>query len=97
MLRASRLILSVRGMVPPVFYKDAIFEISSVQGSEFLHHPANMLLVLCRVRRLHDIPIGGNDHLVFPFTIPSAISSPHGNNTYLHAFWQVGTKMILWT
>src|SRR5437763_4353680 len=46
-----------------VFHKDAILEISPVQGSEFLHHPANMLLVLCRVCRLHDIPIGGNDHL----------------------------------
>ena len=46
-----------------VFHKDAILEISPVQGSEFLHHPANMLLVLCRVCCLHDIPIGGNDHL----------------------------------
>jgi len=26
------------------------------------------------------------NHLVFPFTIPSAISSPQGNNTYLRAF-----------
>src|SRR5438067_13208238 len=48
---------------PVVFHKDAILEISPVQGSEFLHHPANMLLVLYRVCRLHDIPIGGNDHL----------------------------------
>src|SRR2546421_12518596 len=46
-----------------VFHKDTIREISPVQGSEFLHHPANMLLVLCRVCRLHDIPIGDNDHL----------------------------------
>src|SRR5437660_12752880 len=45
-----------------VFHKDAIREISPVQGSEFFHHPANMLLVLCGVCRLHDIPIGGNDH-----------------------------------
>src|ERR1700730_10397658 len=48
---------------PVVFHKDAILEISPVQGSEFLHHPANMLLVLCCVCCLHDIPIGGNDHL----------------------------------
>src|SRR5215472_12686709 len=46
-----------------VFHKDAILEISPVQGSEFLHHSANMLLVLCRVCCLHDISIGGNDHL----------------------------------
>src|SRR5216684_2952888 len=46
-----------------VFHKDAILEISAVQGSEFLHHPANMLLVLCRVCCLHDVPNGGNDHL----------------------------------
>src|SRR6202521_2771462 len=46
-----------------VFHKDAILEISAVQGSEFLHHPANMLLVLFRVCCLHDVAIGGNDHL----------------------------------
>src|ERR1700693_1461078 len=46
-----------------VFHKDAILEISPVHGPEFLHHAANMLLVLCRVCCLHDIPIGGNDHL----------------------------------
>src|SRR5450755_4234371 len=48
---------------PVVFQKDAILEISPVQGSEFLHHQANMLLVLCRVCCLHDVANGGNDHL----------------------------------
>src|SRR6266568_9506341 len=48
---------------PVVFHKDARLEVSPVQGSEFLQHPTNMLLVLCRVCRLHDIPIGGNNHL----------------------------------
>src|SRR5437667_10141964 len=46
-----------------VFHQDAILEISAVQGSEFLHHPSNMLLALCRVWCLHNIPLGGNDHL----------------------------------
>src|SRR6266699_748891 len=46
-----------------VFHKDAILEISPVQGSEFIHYPANMLLVLFRVSCFHDIPICCNDHL----------------------------------
>src|SRR5207247_5115195 len=65
----SRLFVRTKTQVnecfPVVFHKDAILEISPVQGSEFLHHPANMLLVLCRVCCLHDIPIGGNDHLEY--------------------------------
>src|SRR6266566_1072494 len=48
---------------PVVFHKDAILEISPVQGSEFIHYPANMLLVLFRVSCFHDIPICCNDHL----------------------------------
>jgi hypothetical protein len=46
-----------------VFHKDAIHEIGAVHGSQFIHHPANMFLVLFRVRCLHDVPNGGNDHL----------------------------------
>src|SRR5579859_1447349 len=48
---------------PVVFDKDHILEIGPVQRSKFLHHAANMLLILCRVSRLHDITIGRNDHL----------------------------------
>src|SRR5579859_1117890 len=48
---------------PVVFHKDAILEISPMQGSELLHHPANMLLVLCRICRLHDVANGGKNHL----------------------------------
>src|SRR5579863_1854713 len=46
-----------------VLQKDAILEISPVQGSKFLHHLANMLLVLCCVCCLHDVANGGNNHL----------------------------------
>src|SRR2546421_1877825 len=72
-----------------VFHKDAILEISPVQGSELLHHPANMLLVLCRVCRLHDIPIGGNDHtgiLFFLFSWKKLFYLPHREiiHTYVH-------------
>src|SRR5215831_19997344 len=48
-----------------VFHKDAIADISPMQGAEVLHHPADQFMILRRVIYFDSITILSDDHLFF--------------------------------
>src|SRR5579884_457554 len=51
---------------PVIFHKNAIQKIGPVQGAKFLHDPANMLLVLCRILSSYDVTVGCDNHQSLP-------------------------------